>query len=276
MNVKSIMGAVVAMAFASSAIASGANFGEYSNLISKYVKENTTADGSYETSFDYDEALKDPTSRTAIKNQLEVLNAFDVNQLTTREAATAFWINTYNFLMIAKIFKDGTRGSRLKINSVKDMGSLLNPYGAFSDKDFTVGGKVMSLDDVEKGTLLGSDFKKRGWKDARIHFAVNCASVGCPPLIPKIYEAQTLDQQLNENLSKAFKSKRHLSVENGVLRLTSLFDWYKDDFVESAGSVVNFISKHVDNESQRMAIQKAKIGSFITYDWNLNKPGNFK
>lgn len=253
-----------------------AYYAEFSTILNKFVIEKNLPNGGYETAFDYAAALKDPSVRPAIQSQLAWLDQFDTSTLTTKEQANAFWINAYNFLMIAKIFKDGATGSRLKINSVKDMGSLFSPYKAFKDKDFKVGGKLLSLDDIEKGILLGDDYKKKGWKDARIHFAVNCASVGCPSLIPSLYMSETLNEQLDSNTKKAFKTPRHLSLEGNSLRLTQLFEWYESDFTDEAGTVKNFILKFVDDASMSSSINSAKQGAFINYDWNLNKPENFK
>ncbi len=127
---------------------------------------------------------------------------------------------------------------------------------------------------MEKGQLLSKAFKKKSWKDARIHFVVNCASVGCPPLANKIYTPEQLDKDLTEATRKALKTERHFKFHKKNLYLTQLFEWYKDDFKEAEGSVKSFLKKYTDS-SLHNQIDTSDI-KFIDYDWKLNRPKNFK
>lgn len=250
------------------------SFAAYQKILSSHLTENQSGN-DYETYFDYKTAKKNSETAKAIQKQLKVLDDFQPSSLKTKEEATAFWINTYNFFMIAKILKDGFKKDRLKIKGVKDLGSFFSPYKAFKEKDFKVGGKEISLDGVEKGILLGEVYKKKGWKDARIHFAVNCASVGCPPLRQKIYTPSTVSSMLIENSKKSFMTHRHLHFKGSTLHLTHLFKWYKKDFEDESGSVQRFIAKFIDDENLKNKILSAKKIKHIEYDWSLNHKENF-
>ncbi|MEH6354758.1 MAG: DUF547 domain-containing protein [Marinobacter sp.] len=111
----------------------------------------------------------------------------------------------------------------------------------FGRETFVIGGKSFSLSQIEKGVLLGKDYQSRGWKDARVHFAVNRASVGCPPLRDTLYTADNLERLLAENTRRALNTDRHLKIQGDTLYVTELFKWYQDDFSEASGSTKAFI-----------------------------------
>lgn len=249
-------------------------FSPMDKMLSQYVKNNNISGGGLETSFDYVAAKNDKNVTGLIQQQTQNFQNFDTKTLKTKNQATAFWINAYNFFMIKKILKDGFKKGKLKIDGVKSFGSFFDPYKVFKKEEFNIGGKLYSLDKIEKGILLGDDYKKKGWKDARIHFAANCASVGCPPLLTKAYNEKTIDKTLSENVQMALKTPRHMSFSGGKLRLTHLFKWYKKDFKEQAGTVKDFLKKYTD-EKFHTKIDQAKAIEYIDYDWNLNKPSNF-
>jgi hypothetical protein len=137
-----------------------------------------------------------------------------------------------------------------------------------------VGGRKYSLDEIEKDILLGDDFEQKGWKEARIHFAVNCASVGCPPLRKQIYLPGIIDRMMTENTRKSLNTGRHLRLEDDTLYVTRLFDWYQSDFVDEEGSIEAFIKKYADPAVQAKVAAADNI-QFVEYDWSLNKPDNF-
>lgn len=251
------------------------NFDEFNTILQSSVRTKRVGEGGLETSFDYQKAYNDPKTAELIKKQKEKLQAFKVETLKDKKEAIAFWMNSYNFFMVTTILEQGFKNKKLNINSVKDFGSLFNPYKIFKKEIHNIGGKNLSLDYMEKTVLLGKEYKKKGWKDARIHFAVNCASVGCPPLLDSVYKAKTLDAILDSNIKQAFKTPRHLSIKGKTLHLTSLFKWYKSDFEEDAGSVKSFIKKFVSPETYKL-VEATKDIDHIDYDWNLNKPENFK
>jgi hypothetical protein len=252
------------------------NFSAFQKILDSGVTENHRDDGGYETWFDYTKIQSSPEMQIQVKKQLETLKNFDITQLKDKNTANAFWINCYNFFMIQTILSQGFKDNKLNISSVKDFGSFFNPYKIFKEKLHNVGGKLYSLDDIEKGILLGADFDEKKWKDARIHFAVNCASVGCPPLIKKVYQAKTLDDVLDDNVKRAMQTARHLRLEGDNLYLTHLFKWYQTDFEKDAGTVKEFIIKYLSDQEKINKIESIDKIKFIPYDWKLNQESHFQ
>lgn len=248
-------------------------YAPFTTLLESHVEEHRVSGGGLISSFAYRQALADEGTEALIEQQRRKLATFDTERLDRREAALAFWINAYNFFMIAHILDNPVDGEL--IESVRDYGSLLDPYRVFDRRLFDIGGEKYALSQIELEILLGEEFAERGWKDARIHFAVNCASVGCPPLRDRPYTAGNVDAMLAENTRLALKTPVHLAINGDTLWLTSLFDWYADDFIEATGSVRDFVNTHVDDAT------KARIGDtertrFIDYDWQLNSPANIR
>lgn len=245
----------------------------FQRLLSRHLQEKDLPNEGLSSAFDYQAALDAADTEALLDEQKRLLSAFDPATLTTRDDAVAFWINAYNFFMVAQILENPGRDGKL-VDSVRDYGSLFNPYRVFQQEKFDVGGREYSLDGIEKGILLGEDYAARGWKDASVHFAVNCASVGCPPLRADIYRPGELDAVLTENTRRALNTPRHFRLEGETLYLTSLFDWYEDDYVEASGSVRDFIAAYGDPNVRQQLAEGERI-RFIDYDWDLNAPANF-
>lgn len=244
----------------------------FQDLLSRHLEEMDLPEGGLSSAFDYEAALASADTQSLLDEQRQLLAGFDPVELTNRDEAIAFWINAYNFFMVAHILDNPRRGQL--VNSVRDYGNLFNPYRVFRQDLFDIGGRKYSLDEMEKGILLGEDFAKRGWKDARVHFAVNCASVGCPPLRSDIYTPSRLDSVLTENTRRALNTPRHFRLEGSTLNLTSLFDWYVADYVEASGSIRDFIAYYADERASEQ-LERANRIRFIDYDWDLNAPTNF-
>ncbi len=249
-------------------------FDPYQQLLSDYLQEKMLDGGGLVTAFDYRAALdaRDTTSR--LKSQRESLAQFDPASLEGQAESTAFWINAYNFFMIDQILTRQPDGKL--VESVWDYGGRYNPFrdNIFQRELFDVGGRDYSLDGIEKGILLGQAYEEKGWKDARVHFAVNCASVGCPPLRRMIYTADNLESLLTENTHRALSTERQVRVEGESLYVSELFKWYEEDFREASGSVRAFIRQWAAQPVTRQVDGSGEL-NFIDYDWSLNKPSNF-
>lgn len=249
-------------------------YSDYAELLDAHLTEKRTAGGGLVSAFDYRAALDDEETSERLARQRSKLASFDPDSLDSREASTAFWLNAYNFFMIAHILEERPDGEL--VDSVWDYGGRYNPFrgNVFERELFEIGGEDYSLDEMEKDILLGEGFEARGWKDARVHFAVNCASVGCPPLRESIYTASNVDELLEENTRRAMRTDYHLRVDDETLRLSSLFDWYESDFVRAAGSVRDFVREYASEETGA-AMESTQNIEYIDYDWALNRPENF-
>ena len=174
----------------------------------------------------------------------------------TREEKMAYWINAYNAFTVKLIIDN------YPLKSIKDLNSTIaipTVSTIWAKKWFTLGGKEMSLDNIEQGIL------RPNYNDARIHAALNCASVSCPPLRPEAFTAAKLDKQLDEQMRFWLADNSRNIVSANKLQLSKIFNWYGGDF-EKEGSKISFIQRFTDVQ----IAEDADI-SYLDYDWNLNK-----
>lgn len=160
----------------------------------------------------------------------------------------AFYINAYNAITIKLILDN------LPLNSIKD---LKNPWGK---KRFTTGNKKISLEHIEHSIL-------RKTNDPRIHFAINCASISCPPLVNFAFSETEIDKQLDQ-VTKAYCNSEAIVIDskNNAVKLSKIFKWYKKDFISSENSsVIEFI-----NTYREEPIPDHYKVEYQEYNWDLN------
>ena len=175
-----------------------------------------------------------------------------------RDEQMAYWINFYNALTV-KVILDAYPVSSIK--KIRLPGSFGGPWKA---KLVMVAGESLSLDDIEHEIL------RPIWKDARIHYAVNCASIGCPDLAPKPYSAEELEPMLEASAQAYINHPRGVKWENGRLLLSSIFDWYKQDFGNREELIAHLMS-YAEGASKEALNQYSGRVRFH-YDWDLNAP----
>jgi hypothetical protein len=127
-----------------------------------------------------------------------------------------------------------------------------------------VNGTDLSLDDIEHGIL------RPIWKDPRIHYAVNCASMGCPNLAPEAYKAANLESMLENAARSYINHPRGLSRDGNRLLLSSIYSWYAEDFGGREG-LKEHLLRYADDETRTM-IEGSSGGFKYGYDWSLNAP----
>jgi len=186
-----------------------------------------------------------------------------------RSQRMAFLINAYNAFTVELIL---TKYPDLK--SIKDLGSVFQ--SPWKRPFVPLLGRQMTLDGIEHDTL-----RERGaYDDPRIHFAVNCASIGCPMLREEAFVATRLDAQLDEQTARfmADRTRNRWNVQRGRLELSKIFDWYGDDFRlghRGIASLQAFAAAHADRLADAPA-DRARLKSgvfdigFLDYDWALN------
>lgn len=160
----------------------------------------------------------------------------------------AFWINIYNILVIKGIVKNYPLKSPLDVS------------GFFDKIRYEVGGENITLNDIENKLLRGN-FPK----EARFHFVLVCAGLGCPPIINKAYKPATLDQQLQKQTEKAINDANFIRLAKNKVKISQIFEWYKGDFQQN-GDVVDFINLY---KIEKLP-EKVKV-SYYPYDWTLNE-----
>lgn len=186
----------------------------------------------------------------------------------SKDEQLAFLINVYNAGTVDLVL---TKYPNIK--SIKDIGGI---FGSPWKQDFiTLLGKKRSLDDIEHNLIRGS----KRYNEPRIHFAVNCASIGCPALLDDAYTANKLDKQLEQVTSKFLADSSRNRLKGSTLEVSPIFKWYKEDFESNwrgtkdlAGFLASYGSSLGLNKSQTADLKagKTKI-SYTDYNWNLNK-----
>lgn len=160
----------------------------------------------------------------------------------------AFWINIYNLSVIKGIVENYPVKSPLDIK------------GFFDKTTHSVGGKKITLNDIEHKLLRGN------FNDARFHFVLVCAGLGCPPIIDEAYKPAMLDTQLDRQTRIALNNDNFIKVNTKKKRvqLSEIMKWYKEDFTRN-GNEINFINQY---RTEKIP-EKSKI-SYYPYNWNLN------
>jgi hypothetical protein len=187
---------------------------------------------------------------------LASLRASDPGGLATREERLAFWIDTYNVLAIDLVRR------HYPVDGIRALGSLFSPVWKRPAGD--VGGRSYSLDEIEHGIL-------RPLGEPRVHGAIVCASLSCPPLRREPYRAADLDAQLDDNMRRWLADPRkgmRIQRRDETLWLSPIFDWFAEDFGDVVGFVARFANP-ADASWLREHRGTLRIRHF-DYDWSLN------
>ena len=199
----------------------------------------------------------------AFKVYMKSLESADLNSMS-RNAQLAFWINAYNAVTIDKVIKWKPK------KSVREtlIPGVWTSTKFFTSRENTVAGKRLSQDDIENEIL------RKQFKDPRIHFAIICASSGCPPLPRFAYTEKNVQAKLEEETRKYINSNRGTRIDfaENTLYVSKLFDWYSGDFASKSGSVLNFIKPYLDKQTLAFLERGPKI-AYLDYDWSLNAQG---
>jgi hypothetical protein len=209
--------------------------------------------------------------RAALKAVLDRLSAVSPAAFAgwAQAERQAFLINAYNAFTIELIL---TKYPELK--SIKDLGRLLST--PWKPKWIPLLGEKVSLDDIEHEML-----RKRGaFDDPRVHFAVNCASIGCPALREEAFVAARLDAQLDEQALRFMsdRTRNRYNAQRGRLELSKIFDWFGEDFRLGHRGITSlkvFAARYADvladapADRERVRAGTVDIG-FTDYDWALN------
>ncbi|HUP01828.1 MAG TPA: DUF547 domain-containing protein [Gemmatimonadota bacterium] len=225
-------------------------FADYASLLSQYVDDGAV-----------DYARWKADDPPAWRRFLAWLESADPASMPLPDRR-AFWINAYNARVIAGVLK------RYPIDSVRDVGFLGGRVkGFFVRREHPVAGRVRTLDEIEQDILLEPPL----W-DARIHWALSCASLSCPRLRAEPFHGSRLDMQLD------FQARTFLNSPNGhrldsdarTLYLSRIFDWYSEDFERAAGSVRDYAARYLTGAAAAAAGQATYRIQYLDYDWGLN------
>jgi len=209
-------------------------FNKADSFLSKHVKNGKVA---------YADIKNNTAELDAI---LELAKEISVPK-SNAKAYQAFWINGYNLTVIQSVVKN------------YPMKSPLDKAGFFDKTKHRIGGKSITLNDIENKQLRGG-FPE----ESRFHFVLVCAGLGCPPIINGAYNPSTLEKQLQEQTIKAINNPSFIQVQKNKVKISQIFEWYKGDFIKN-GSLVAYINTY----RKEKLPANAKV-SYYPYDWTLN------
>lgn len=221
---------------------------KFDQILKSYVDEKGLVD--------YSGIAKDQQFSEYMKS----LQGAKVEKLS-RNGQLAFWINGYNAVTIDKVIKKKPK------KSVRETGfpGLWTSTKFFTSPEHMVANRRLSPDDIEHKIL------RKQFKDPRIHFAIICASRGCPPLPRVAYTEANVQTRLEEETKSYLNSARgtRINRSTNTLYVSKLFDWFSDDFIQKRGSAISFMRPYLDGEVLSFLDGKPKI-SYLKYDWTLN------
>lgn len=244
----------VANSFWDASVASNTKGIDHSNwqqLLNRYLVSDHV---SGVNRFDYQSV--NAVDKQLLDNYLQTLQQLDPREYN-RDSQQAYWINLYNALTVRVILDN------YPVDSITGISEDFVSFGPWDDHAATIQGQELSLNDIEHGIL------RPLWNDNRIHYAVNCASIGCPNLSAQAFTAANREELL-EQASRAYVNHdRGVRFENGELIVSSIYHWYRVDFGNSDASLLQHLQQYAETPLQ---IQLENYQGDIDhgYDWNLN------
>jgi hypothetical protein len=195
-----------------------------------------------------------------LRKYLVNIENINLNSLE-RSEGLAFWINAYNALTIQGILEF------YPLKSIRDKVSRILGFNIWDDYPMTVQGKAYTLNDIEHKIL-----RKMG--EPRIHFAIVCASVGCPRLRKEAYDGKKLDFQLEDQARSFLAQPRNMRIDRqaNTVYLSRILDWFGEDFGGSDRAKLDFVSRFVAEEVDRAYLREGRPSlKYLDYDWSLNE-----
>jgi len=196
--------------------------------------------------------------RRSLKDYLQALQLLPISNYN-RDEQKAYWVNLYNAATVDLII------DRLPVASIRDInispGFLARgPWGA---KLLSVEGERLSLDDIEHRIL------RPIWRDNRVHYALNCASLGCPNLQASAYTAENMEALLEKGAREFVNHGRGVAIHDGKLRVSSIYVWFQEDFGRGAADLMEHWLEYAE-PALAAALEKYQGGLAHDYDWRLN------
>ena len=226
----------------------------WQDILDSYLK---TGDPSGINRFDYAALKASADDRKKLSTYLKSLAIIDPRTYS-RDEQMAYWINLYNALTVFVIVP------RYPVDSIKEIKSGIVDFGPWNLELFPLQGEKLTLNQIEHRIL------RPIWKDPRIHYAANCASLGCPNLFQEAYRSDNLEQILEQAARDYINHPRGAQVQGNELVVSSIYDWYKSDFGGTDVGVLAHLKKYARPELAEILDNYDDFDDY--YDWNLNAP----
>lgn len=224
----------------------------FDRLLKKYVDtEGMVNYGAWKAS---------QTDRRALQNYLKLLSRANPRAVAPKQARLAFWINAYNAVTLEGIMQV------YPTTSIRNHTAKVFGFNIWDDLPLNVGGKKYSLNQIEHEIL-------RKMNEPRIHFAIVCASIGCPKLRNEAYTAKKVDAQLTANAIDFFQHKKHFQIKptQTTVYLSSILDWFATDFGSTQSEQLRYIAKFAPEASRSFLKSPNVTVKYLDYNWGLNR-----
>ena len=213
------------------------------------------------------------TDKPELKAYLSSLSAIspEIFEAWPKSEQLAFLINAYNAWTVDLVLT-----AYPDIESIKDLGSLFQ--SPWEKKFIPLLGATLSLDDIEHGYIRAEG----RYQNPNVHFAVNCASIGCPPLLAEAYTAERLTTQLQTSTDNFLRDRARNRLEGDTLYISRIFKWYRHDFERGWGgynALTDFLAAHSQDlglsGGDAARLRAGEIGiDYLDYNWRLNGRNN--
>ena len=228
----------------------------WQEILDQYLVSNTPSGVNL---FNYKNVTNQDKEK--LSSYITSLQKLDPSQYN-KSVQKAYWINLYNSLTVQLIVDN------YPVKSITKLGEKLFSFGPWDDKQLTIKGEELSLNDIEHKIL------RPIFKDKRIHYAVNCASYSCPNLSPVAFTAKNTETLLNKGECDYVNHPRGVSFNGDELVVSSIYEWYIEDFGNDKSSLI----KHLLHCAQPKL--NVKLQAFLKndgdldhdYNWLLNEP----
>ena len=219
----------------------------FDSVLNRYV----SADGLV----DYKGLKKDKE----FKEYIEYLSNTDPRSLPSGKHRMAFWINAYNAFVIKGVLEEYPIKSVLKVGLI--------PHSFFKRKKFKTERGEITLQVLENEKL------REAFREPRIHFVINCASISCPKLITEAYSTEKLEEQLEAQAVSFIndKSRNYLEKENKVLYLSRIFKWYEGDFIKNGERITDYVARYLNPDDAEFVRNNEVVVKYLDYDWGVNE-----
>ncbi len=233
----------------------------WQEILNGYLREH----GSGVNRFDYGALKANAGDSAKLASYLASLQSLDPREYS-RVEQKAYWINFYNALTV-KVVADAYPVDSIKDISESLLGSLGRIFGGpWNDVHANVAGLDLTLNNIEHGIL------RPIWQDNRIHYAVNCASYGCPNLSPTAFTADNSEKLLDAGARAYVNHPRGVEfMDDDFMIISSIYKWYAADFGDTEKSVIEHLVKYAD-EPLAKRLRKFSGSVDYEYDWSLNRP----
>ncbi|NRA15905.1 MAG: DUF547 domain-containing protein [Oceanospirillaceae bacterium] len=199
--------------------------------------------------------------RQVLSKYIASLSALDPLVLT-REQQKAYWINLYNAATVNLILK------KYPVKSITKLGKGFFSFGPWDDKILKINDRKLTLNHIEHRVL------RPIYNDERIHYAVNCASYSCPNLATQVYTKENTHILLEQGAKQYINHSRGVSINRDKLTLSSIFDWYRDDFGRNEAEVIKHLLKYAQPKLSTALVayaQQKNLRIKYQYNWQLNE-----